>query len=33
MPPDWADTLTAPSVQNAGGWNSIIRNGSQLVLP
>jgi hypothetical protein len=31
MPPEWADSLTAPSVQE-GGWNTLIRNGTQAVL-
>jgi hypothetical protein len=33
MPPEWADSLTAPSIQNEGGWNTFILNGSQVVLP
>ena len=31
MPPEWADSVTAPSIQSPRGWNTIVRNGSQIV--
>lgn len=31
MPPEWADTLTAPSLRNPGGWNSLVRGPLELL--